>query len=162
MTKLLISGCLFGDDVRYDGKNSSLQKNELFIRIKNKVELIVFCPEVQGGLSTPRLPSEIQSINPYMIKNSKNEDTTQYFLHGAQKTLQLCQENNIKIALLKSNSPSCSNDLTYNGNFDKILLKQKGVTAELLLRNNVLVFNENQLDELDKYLKNHSILPNIQ
>jgi len=152
LTKLLISGCLFGDDVRYDGKNSSLHKDELFNKIKQKVELIPFCPEVEGGLPTPRPASEIQSTNPYILKNIYGEDTTKYFLKGAQKTLELCLQNDIKIALLKSKSPSCSNDTSYNGKFNKTLLKQFGVTAELLIKNNVLVFNENELEQLLIYL----------
>jgi uncharacterized protein YbbK (DUF523 family) len=152
LTKLLISGCLFGDDVRYDGKNSSLHQNSLFNQIKQKVQLVPFCPEVEGGLSTPRIPSEIQSINPYIIKNKNGEDTTRYFIDGAKKTLDLCIKNGIKIALLKSKSPSCSNDTTYDGKFNKNLLKQNGVTASLLLRNNILVFNENELEKLLIYL----------
>jgi uncharacterized protein YbbK (DUF523 family) len=152
LTKLLISGCLFGDDVRYDGKNSSLHQNSLFNQIKQKVQLVPFCPEVEGGLSTPRIPSEIQSINPYIIKNKNGEDTTKYFIDGAKKTLDLCIKNGIKIALLKSKSPSCSNDTTYDGKFNKNLLKQNGVTASLLLRNNILVFNENELEKLLIYL----------
>jgi uncharacterized protein YbbK (DUF523 family) len=152
LTKLLISGCLFGDDVRYDGKNSSLHQNSLFNQIKQKVQLVPFCPEVEGGLSTPRIPSEIQSINPYIIKNKNGEDTTKYFIDGAKKTLDLCIRNGIKIALLKSKSPSCSNDTTYDGKFNKNLLKQNGVTASLLLRNNILVFNENELEKLLIYL----------
>jgi uncharacterized protein YbbK (DUF523 family) len=152
LTKLLISGCLFGDDVRYDGKNSSLHQNSLFNQIKQKVQLVPFCPEVEGGLSTPRIPSEIQSINPYIIKNKNGEDTTKYFIDGAKKTLDLCIKNGIKIALLKSKSPSCSNDTTYDGKFNKNLLKQNGVTASLLLRNNILIFNENELEKLLIYL----------
>jgi uncharacterized protein YbbK (DUF523 family) len=152
LTKLLISGCLFGDDVRYDGKNSSLNQNELYNKLKKQVQLVPFCPEVEGGLPTPRAPSEIQSTNPYIIKNKNGEDTTKYFIDGAQKTLELCIKNDIKIALLKSKSPSCSNDTIYDGKFNKNLLKQNGVTASLLLKNNIQVFNENELEKLLIYL----------
>jgi len=152
LTKLLISGCLFGNDVRYDGKNSSLHQNKIFEQIKQKAQLIPFCPEVEGGLPTPRPPSEIQSTNPYIIKSINGEDTTKYFIEGARKTLELCLKNGIEIALLKSKSPSCSNDTTYSGKFNKKMLKQFGVTAELLIRNNIQVFNENELEKLLNYI----------
>ena len=65
--KILVSSCLLGEDVRYDGNNSSIALNpkvsfslkELFMDILCDNEIYSFCPEVAGGLPIPRTPAEI-------------------------------------------------------------------------------------------------------
>lgn len=148
MKKLLISGCLFGQNVRYDGKNSLIDIEKLEI-LKEKYILIPFCPEVEGGLPTPRFPSEIVGgvgedvlSGKAKLFNTQKEETTNFFLKGAYKTLELCKRENIRKALLKSKSPSCSNNYIYDGSFSKKLIKGKGVTASLLIQNGIEVFDE--------------------
>ena len=53
--KILVSACLLGVSCRYDGRDNGLRQLELIAR---EAELIPFCPEVYGGLPTPREPSE--------------------------------------------------------------------------------------------------------
>ena len=146
--KLLISSCLLGENVKYDGSNNSLSKDFLD-KLKEKYELFSFCPEVAGGLPTPRVPCEIISQNPLKIVNKNNEDKTIEFVNGANKTLELCRKEGIKIALLKANSPSCSNHFIYDGTFSSTKIKSNGVTTNQLLLNNILIYNELEIKELN-------------
>ena len=160
--KILVSSCLLGEDVKYDGTNSSIALNpkfsfslkELFMDILCDNEIYSFCPEVAGGLGVPRIPAEIvNNDKPFIIKNEQGADVTINFLLGAKKALDLCLEENIKVALLKANSPSCGNINVYDGTFTNNLVEGQGLTARLLKENNIEVFNEKQLNELEKFIK---------
>lgn len=160
--KILVSSCLLGEDVRYDGGNSSVVYNnslkfyqkEKFMDFLCNNEIYSFCPEVSGGLPTPREPAEITSIEkPFKVQTKEGKDLTINFLLGAKNTLELCKNENIEVALLKSKSPSCGNEEIYNGKFDKTLIQGKGLASMLLEQNGIKVFNENQLEELYKYIK---------
>ncbi len=140
--KLLISACLFGVNVKYNGGNNKLKS---LSKLSKKYKLIPFCPEVEGGLPTPRLPSEIVSFKPIKIVNNKNQNVTNEFLKGASKALALCRKLNIKKALLKENSPSCGSNYIYDGSFSKVLKKAQGITSSLLSQNGIKIFNENNL-----------------
>ena len=160
--KILVSSCLLGEDVKYDGTNSSIALNpkfsfsskELFMDILCENESYSFCPEVAGGLPIPRIPAEIvKKDKPFIVQNQNGEDVTINFLLGAKKALDLCKEENIKVALMKANSPSCGNIKTYDGTFTKNLIEASGLTAKLLKENGIEVFNENELKELLKFIK---------
>jgi len=160
--KLLVSSCLLSEDVRYDGANSSVAFNpnfsfsikELFMDILCDNEVYSFCPEVAGGLGIPRVPAEIvKNDKPFIVKDEKGVDVTINFLVGAKKALDICLEENIKVALLKANSPSCGNINTYDGTFTKNIIEGQGLTARLLSENGITVFNENQLKDLAKFIK---------
>lgn len=159
--KILISACLLGEDVRYDGGNSAIAYNttstflqkEIFMDILSQHDIYSICPEVSGGLTTPRNPAEIISVNkPFKIITKNKEDVTVNFLTGAKHAFELCQEEKITVALLKSKSPSCGNDGVYDGSFSKKLIPGVGITTLLLEQNGVKVFNENQINELAKFL----------
>ncbi|RXJ84738.1 DUF523 domain-containing protein [Arcobacter cloacae] len=160
--KILISSCLLGEDVRYDGNNSSIaftpsftfSIKELFMDILCENEIYSFCPEVAGGLSVPRASSEIiKNDKPFIVKNEKGDDVTINFLLGAKKALDICKEENIKVALLKAKSPSCGNKQIYDGTFSSKLIDGQGLTARLLEENGVKVFNENEIKDLAKFIK---------
>uniref|UniRef100_UPI004047F228 DUF523 domain-containing protein n=1 Tax=Aliarcobacter sp. TaxID=2321116 RepID=UPI004047F228 len=160
--KILISSCLLGEDVRYDGNNSSIafdpkfsfSVKELFMDILCENEIYSFCPEIAGGLGVPRIPAEIvKNDKPFIVKNQDGTDITINFLLGAKKALDICVEENIKVALLKANSPSCGNIKIYNGTFTNQLVDGQGLTARLLSENGVEVFNETQLKDLKKFIK---------
>jgi uncharacterized protein YbbK (DUF523 family) len=160
--KILVSSCLLGEDVKYDGTNSSIALNpkfsfsskELFMDILCENEIYSFCPEVAGGLSIPRIPAEIvKNDKPFIVQNQNGEDVTINFLLGAKKALDLCKEENIKVALFKSKSPSCGNGQIYDGTFSKTLIDGFGLTAKLLKENGIEVFNEKELKELAKFIK---------
>ena len=82
MEKILISACLVGDKCRYDGKDNY---NPLIKELLEYYELVPFCPEIEGGLKTPRDPSEIK--NSKIISNKGRDVTRQYEL-GAEKALE--------------------------------------------------------------------------
>jgi uncharacterized protein YbbK (DUF523 family) len=160
--KVLISSCLLGEDVRYDGNNSSIamgssftfSQKEIFMDILCDNEIYSFCPEVSAGLGTPRIPAEIVSATkPFKVERSNEEDVTIPFLIGAKNALDICKDEDIKVALLKSKSPSCGNLKIYDGTFSNTLVDGQGLTARLLEENGVAIFNETQLEELKKFIE---------
>ncbi len=112
-----------------------------------------------GGLSTPRPAAELQGGQGKDVLNGKiavqtvdGIELSEAFIKGAHAALGLAQEHGIKLALLKSNSPSCGNEHIYNGRFNGTLKRGEGVTAALLRRRGVSVFSEHQLDGLKRAL----------
>ena len=140
---MLISACLIGQNVKYNGKNNKLSNLK---ELRDKFELIPFCPEVEGGLPTPRAPSEIASFSPLKLINTDGEDVTEFFVKGANKALNLCKKLSIKRAILKANSPSCGKDRVYDGTFSGRLIKGDGVAAWLLRKNGISVYSEDEID----------------
>jgi uncharacterized protein YbbK (DUF523 family) len=160
--KVLVSSCLLGEDVRFDGNNSSIAmgssftfaQKEIFMDILCDNEIFSFCPEVSAGLGTPRLPAEIVSATkPFKVETNNEEDVTIPFLIGAKNALDTCVNDDIKVALLKSKSPSCGNIKIYDGTFSNTLVDGQGLTAKLLEENGVKVFIETQLEELKEFIE---------
>ncbi|RXI42934.1 hypothetical protein CRU99_08645 [Malaciobacter mytili] len=153
--KILVSSCLLGENVRYDSKNSiySIEDLQLFNKIILENKVFSICPEISGGLLTPREPAEIIK-NQVLTKT--NENVTKEFIKGSIDSLNLCKKENIKVALLKAKSPSCGNNKIYDGTFSGILVDGMGITAKLLIENNIKVFNEKQLKDLYDFIKNYS------
>jgi len=143
--RILVSACLLGDNVRYDGGNNLIDNLD---KLQERYEIIPVCPEIIGGLVTPRIPSEIKSFNPLTIENEFGIDTLDFFTDGAMQTLNICQKYNIKIALLKSKSPSCGIKEVYDGTFTKTLMQGQGITANILAQHNIRLYDENQIGEL--------------
>ena len=142
MEKILISACLVGDNCKYNGGNNLNPQIEALLE---KYELIPFCPEVEGGLSIPRNPSEIKG-GRVMMDNGK--DVTREYEFGARKALMLCLYLKIRIAILKENSPSCGTHQIHDGSFSNKLIDGMGVTAKLLKENDIIVYSENEISEL--------------
>jgi len=134
--KVLVSACLVGENCKYNGKNN---KNEKIIEFLKDKEVILICPEVMGGLSTPRLKSEILGN---VVINEKGEDVSTYFAKGAQIALKKVIDNNIKVAILKEKSPSCGSKKVYNGKFEGVLIEGKGVFASKLSELGVKILSE--------------------
>jgi len=139
---------LLGQPVRYDGKGQTLQHPQLQVWQSNK-KIISFCPEVAGGLSTPRAPAEI--IQGKVITNS-GEDVTEQFQTGANIALELCKKSKVRFALLKESSPSCGRNTIYDGKHRGVKIEGLGLTAALLIKNGVQVFSEEQIPALIKAL----------
>ena len=142
MEKILISACLISDKVKYDGKSNYNEKVKMLLE---KYELVPFCPEVEGGLPTPRKPSERVKDR---VKMQDGKDVTSKFLRGAELALNICLYLNIKIAILKENSPSCGSKEIYDGSFSHKLVKGEGVTTELLRKKGIKVLSEDEIDTL--------------
>ncbi|OTG85769.1 hypothetical protein B9T34_18420 [Acinetobacter sp. ANC 3813] len=144
----LISACLAGQPVRYDGKAFQHQALQLLIQ-QNKA--ITACPEMLGGLSCPREPAEIRGGSAQdvlagraQVITAQGLDVTQEFLDGAYKTLALVQKNHIQIAVLKENSPSCGSNMIYSGCLNGNKIAGMGITAALLRQHGIQVMSEQE------------------
>ena len=138
--KILISACLLGTPCRYDGKSKICDKVE---ELSEKFELIPICPEVMGGLDTPRLPCEIKDGKAI---RSDGKDMTRFYQKGANDALALAKKEKCSLAVLKEKSPSCGTHFIYDGTFSKTLIDGKGITAKLLSENGIKVFSEDDID----------------
>ena len=144
MEKVIVSACLIGENCKYNCKNN---KNENIINFLKDKEVILVCPEVMGGLSTPRLKSEILANEKDLkVINESNEDVTDYFVKGAIKSLKKAIENDVKLAVLKEKSPSCGFRKIYNGNFDGTKVDGSGVFARMLMENNIKILTEEDFE----------------
>ncbi|GLS90605.1 hypothetical protein GCM10007916_16720 [Psychromonas marina] len=147
--KILISACLLGERVRYDAKQKKID-DPLIERWHSQGLLLPVCPEVLGGLTTPRPAAEIQ-ING-SVKTNQDTDVTEAFQRGAEKTLALALKQQIKIVILTERSPSCGSSSIYDGNFSRTIIDGQGVTTKLLRDNGILVFNQFQLEQVQAQL----------
>ncbi|WP_277589802.1 DUF523 domain-containing protein [Pseudomonas chlororaphis] len=152
MHKILVSRCLLGHRVRYDGGASGPFDQLANWQAEGRV--VALCPEVAGGLPTPRAAAEIPGGQGGEVLDglarvitTEGEDVSAEFLSGARQALELVREHGIRIAVLKANSPSCGNLLTYDGSFSGVKVSGEGVTAALLKRAGVQVFSELELAE---------------
>ncbi|MEE1043468.1 MAG: DUF523 domain-containing protein [Clostridia bacterium] len=139
---ILVSACLLGVACRYDGKSKPYTP---VIELMGKYNLIPFCPEITGGLTTPRPPSEIVGDK---VLNNLNQDVTPQYTKGAQEALRVAKLYNCKYAILKEKSPSCGSGLIHNGKFDGGLTKGDGITAKLLKENGITVFGESEIQNI--------------
>ena len=134
----IVSGCLCGEKVRYDGKTKTIDKIK---KLVTEGKAITVCPEVLGGLPVPRNPCEIQNNK---VINTLEEDKTSNFKIGAGKTLELCKKHKIKKAILKDKSPSCGTNYIYDGTFTNKLIKGQGITTKLLQENGIEVISDEE------------------
>ena len=142
MENLLISACLLGIRCRYDGRSV---KAVDVSALREKYNLIPVCPEIYGGLPTPRTPSERQGDKTVM---KDGRDVTENYLLGAKAAYDLCLELGCKKALLKEKSPSCGKGKIYDGSFTGTLTDGSGVTAEYLMARGIEVYGESEIDKL--------------
>ncbi|HBT72705.1 MAG TPA: DUF523 domain-containing protein [Lysinibacillus sp.] len=145
---ILISACLAGLNVRYNGTNSLDEKIQRLM-LENKA--ITVCPELIGGFSTPREPAEIVGGNGGDVLDGKatviertGRDVTELYLKGAYATLQKALEVDASLVVLKEYSPSCGSAMIYNGAFNGTKLLGEGVTTALLRRHGIEVLSEEQ------------------
>ena len=124
--KILVSGCLLGENCKYNGGNNYSEKVAEYIKGH---QVISVCPECLGGLPTPRVPAEI--VNGVVInKEGKNVDAQ--FRKGAEIALKIAKEEQIDVAILQSRSPSCGVKQIYDGTFSGKRIDGQGVFAELM------------------------------
>jgi uncharacterized protein YbbK (DUF523 family) len=140
----LVSSCLAGFKCRYNGLSI---ENAVVADLVKQGQAIAVCPEILGGLCTPRQSCEISSNSDGKRKvvSLTGEDFTREFLIGARRTLKIAKTNDIKKAILKARSPSCGYGQIYDGTFSGKLIMGNGFTAELLIENKIEVFTENDL-----------------
>ena len=161
MKKILISACLLGGLFRYDGKQKKID-HDLVQKWEAQGLLLPFCPEVAGGLKTPRPSAEIVNGNGKdvleqraRVRTAAGKDVTREFIRGALLALDLIKTHSIKIAILKAKSPSCGTGYTYDGTFENKLVPGMGVTTAVLKENGVDVFSESEIEKVELLLKSN-------
>jgi len=136
---ILVSACLLGIKCRYDGKS---KPNKKVLKLAKEKILIPVCPEILGGLPTPREPAE-QKGKRVITKSGK--DVTKYFKKGAKEVLKIAKILGVKKAILKQKSPSCGCGKIYDGTFSDKIIKGDGVTTKLLKKHKIKVISEEDL-----------------
>lgn len=149
---IIISACLCGVNCKYNGKNNLKDGVEKLLK---EGKVIPVCPEQLGGMETPREPHEIVNSTALEILRGKGKvlsetykDSTDKFVKGAYETLKIAKALGVKEAILKSNSPSCGFGIIYDGNFSGKKIRGNGITAELLQKENIKIYNEEQIEKI--------------
>ena len=139
---LLISACLLGTNCKYNGGNNALPEDKLSA-LREHYRLVPVCPERDGGLPTPRLPSERLGER---VVNRAGEDVTETFRRGAVLALKTAEREGCRLALLKERSPSCGSGRIYDGSFSSTVIPGDGITAEALKKSGLAVFGETEFE----------------
>lgn len=146
---ILVSACLLNNPVRYKGDGNPCPLLLEMLAKGKEGEILPFCPEVSGGLPTPRPPAEIKggTVDDVLqdkakVVNKEGQDVTAAFIEGAQKCAQLCKEKGITVAILKQRSPSCGSKAIYDGSFSGRIVAGQGVTAALLTNMGIKIYGE--------------------
>jgi len=157
--KVLISACLLGEPVRYNGEDR-LCDHEIMQRWIREGRVVPVCPEIAGGLGVPRLPAEIVEgaggakvlAGDAVVIDKNGNDVSSNFISGARHALASARASNIRVAVLKEGSPSCGSGFIYDGTFTSARVQDVGVTAALLRESGIRVFSEFQLAEAEAAL----------
>lgn len=160
LSKILISACLLGHAVRYDGKGKPIV-HPAIDRWREEGRLVTICPELAGGMSVPRPPAEIENgMNGADVLEGRARvveitggDVTKEFVSGARHALEFAQAYGCTHALLIDGSPSCGSGFIYDGSFAGRKQVGNGVTAALLEQAGIVVRSDRQVDELVELLR---------
>ena len=141
--RYIVSACLLGEACKYNGESNF---NDRLAYFNNLGVVVGVCPEVLGGLPTPRTPSEIVD---HFVMSEDGNDVTEAFINGADRTLEIAQHFGITKAIFKTKSPSCGNGYVYDGTFSHRIIEGDGITTALLKDNKFKVFDETTLPFYD-------------
>ena len=133
--KIAVSACLLGENCKYNGGNNFSEKVSEYVKGH---EVIPVCPEVFGGLQTPREPSEIVDGT---VRHKDGSSVDKEFRKGAEAAFKIIKEKEVELVILQSRSPSCGVNTIYDGSFSGKIIKGHGVFAEILLRNGIKVID---------------------
>ena len=147
--RFLVSACLLGRPCKYSGGDNY---NPAVIHFLEGKDYIAVCPEVEGGLPTPREPSEIAGgrgeevmSGCVAVVTESGKDVSAFFRRGAQKTLETVRTFGARAAILKERSPSCGVRSVYDGSFSRLAVPGQGVAAAALAAAGLLLFTEENL-----------------
>ncbi|MDO5348551.1 MAG: DUF523 domain-containing protein [Lachnospiraceae bacterium] len=144
--KILVSACLLGVCCRYNGEG---ELDPQVAALMKEHQLIPVCPEILGGLPTPRVPAE--RLGNQVITR-ENQDVTEAYTRGAAETLKLAKLYGCTRAILKERSPSCGSGRIYDGTFSRKQIDGYGVTAELLEKNGIQTAGESNFAGIEGFL----------
>ena len=133
--KIMVSACLLGENCKYSGGNN---RDERVLSFLEGHEVIPVCPEVMGGLPTPRPPAEIVGA---AVINREGISVDEQFRTGAKMALEIAQREKIDLAILQSRSPSCGVKEVYDGTFSGTRIPGRGVFAQMLVENGFAVMD---------------------
>ena len=125
--KIMVSACLLGEYCKYDGGNN---RNEALLEMLAGHEIIPVCPETAGGLPVPRVPAEL--VNGRAV-NRSGEDVDDAFRKGAEKTLEIAEQEKPDLIILQSRSPSCGVNEIYDGTFSGKKIPGHGIFADMVI-----------------------------
>jgi uncharacterized protein YbbK (DUF523 family) len=157
--RILVSACLIGQPVRYDGRGRRVEDATL-ARWQAEGRLVPFCPEVAGGLPTPRPAAEITPggdgaavlAGAARIVTREGADVTAAFIAGARLTVLRAKESGCRFALLAEGSPSCGSGFIHDGTFSGRRVTGAGVTATMLREAGIAVFAPDGIADLARAL----------
>ncbi|NTG49467.1 DUF523 domain-containing protein [Agrobacterium rhizogenes] len=155
MNKILVSACLMGHAVRYDGRSKPLI-HPAIDRWREEGRLVTICPEMSAGMAVPRPPAEISDgatgedvlAGTAQVMEISGADVTDGFRQAAENALALARETGCRYALLIDGSPSCGSGFIYDGTFSGGRHPGDGVTAALLKRAGIEVYSDREIDRL--------------
>ncbi len=142
--KIIVSACLLGKNCKYNGGNNY---NEAIVEFLKDKEVIAVCPEVMGGLPTPRKPSEIVHG---VVTNTEGVSVDNEFRQGAKVAMDLIKDEEIECAILQSRSPSCGIKQIYDGTFSKRLIEGQGIFAEQLAKKEIKLIDSDEFANLQQ------------
>jgi uncharacterized protein YbbK (DUF523 family) len=149
---VIVSACLLGAPVRYNGTDKKTN-HPILQRWIDEGRVVSVCPEVMGGLGTPRPPAEIIHIDGIRrVYANTGRDVTAQFEGGAAEALEQAVRHGARVAVLKEGSPSCGSTFVYDGTFTGMRIAGSGVTTALLRARGIRVFSENELEAADAVL----------
>lgn len=148
MIKVLVSSCLLGAKVRWDGGDKE-SSHPTLQRWLDEGRIVTACPEMLGGLGTPRPPAEITNGRVF---TPAGDDVTAQFEQGARLAAEEAAVNGVRVAILKANSPSCGSGFVYDGTFTRTRVPGDGVTTALLRGSGLMIFSEEEIDAAEAYI----------
>ena len=137
--RIAVSACLLGENCKYNGGNNFNEKLKIFLESH---EVVGVCPEVLGGLPTPRNPAEIVDG---VVRCKDGTSVDREFRQGAEKALAMVIEQKVELVILQSRSPSCGIDTIYDGTFSKTKISGDGIFAKMLKEHGIKVLDVSQL-----------------
>lgn len=145
---VLVSACLAGRACRFDGTGAY---EDAVAALVAEGRAVLVCPEVDGGLGTPRPAAEIQGgdgadvvAGRARVVTGDGIDVTDAYLAGAERALAVARETGATTAILKARSPSCGTGQIYDGTFSGTLEAGDGVTAALLKAEGIEVWSDEE------------------
>jgi uncharacterized protein YbbK (DUF523 family) len=159
MIRVLVSACLLGEKVRYNGADAT-SGSRILTEWLSEGRIVRFCPEVAGGLGVPRPAAEIRGLagesvwaGRGQVVTQEGEDVTSAFVRGADLALETALAQGVRLAVLKDGSPSCGSGFIYDGSFRGQRRAGMGVTTARLEQRGIRVFSELRLEQAAEYLR---------
>ena len=127
MTKVLVSGCLLGENCKYNGGNNYNPRVVEFLKGK---EVISICPEIMAGMGCPRNPIEIVDG---VLTDCHGKNVDSLIRKSVMEIMERIRDEEIQCAVLQSRSPTCGVNQVYDGTFSGKLIPGSGVFAKSLI-----------------------------